>query len=413
MASANLDLVRSIYAAWERGDFSEDEWADPEIEFVRADTPEAGSWGGRAGMATAFREFLSAWENVRIEATQYQELDDERVLVLVHFRGRGKTSGVELGQVWTKGASLFQIRRGKVTRLVAYADYERALADLGPAPEDRTLEVAEHSEAAVERGHVSVERGDVSVELADDFVATVEIHRPPDNYIDVAIVAALADAYEKLERDPACRAIVLCSEGKHFSAGVAFGPAPEPRDGELLQSGNFYREAIRLFAAAIPVVAAVQGAAVGGGLGLALSADFRVASPESRFWANFARLGFHHGFGMTVTLPALVGQQVALDLLYTGRRVPGEEARSLGLCDRVVPAERIRIEAHALAAEIATSAPLAVRSIRQTLRGDLADRVRAATEREQAEQLRLMQTDDFHEGVRAVSERREPEFGGR
>jgi 2-(1,2-epoxy-1,2-dihydrophenyl)acetyl-CoA isomerase len=398
--------VRSIYAAWERGDFSEDEWADPEIEFVRADTPEAGRWTGLAGMATGFREFLSPWQDARIEATEYRELDDERVLVLVHFRGRGKTSGVELGQVWTKGASVLQLRGGKVTKLVVYADYERALADLGPTPDDRPLDLAEH-------GTIAVKPDDVSVDLADDFVATVEIHRPSDNYIDVAVIAALADAYEELERDPGCRAILLCSEGKHFSAGVAFGATPGPADGGPLQSGDFYREAIRLFAAALPVVAAVQGAAVGGGLGLALSADFRIASPESRFWANFSRLGFHHGFGMTVTLPALVGQQAALDLLYTGRRVPGEEARSLGLCDRLVPAERIRTEAHALAAEIAASAPLAVRSIRQTLRDDLADRVRAATEREQAEQVRLMQTEDFREGVQGVSERRAPRFRGR
>jgi 2-(1,2-epoxy-1,2-dihydrophenyl)acetyl-CoA isomerase len=406
MASTNLDLVRSVYAGWERGDFSADDWADPEIELVRADTPEAGTWTGIAGMATAFREFLSAWEHVRIEPTDYRELDEERVLVLAQFRGRGKTSGVDLARVWTKAASLFEIRAGKVKKLVLYADYERALADLGTAPEVRRHGASGDATAGAERR-------DVSVELGDDFVATVEIHRPPDNYIDVGVVAALADAYEELEHDPGCRAIVLCSEGKHFSAGVAFGATPEPADGGPLQSGDFYREAVRLFAAPTPVVAAVQGAAVGGGLGLALSADFRVASPQSRFWANFARLGFHHGFGMTVTLPALVGQQVALDLLYTARRVPGEEARSLGLCDRLVPADRIRSEANALACEIAKSAPLAVRSIRETLRRELAAQVRAATEREQAEQVRLMQTDDFREGVRAVSERRDPQFGGR
>ena len=254
---------------------------------------------------------------------------------------------------------------------------------------------------------------DVSVELGGDFVGTVEIHRPPDNYIDVAVVGALADAYEELARDPACRAIVLCSEGKHFSAGVAFAGRDSNADGELLRSGDFYREAVRLFAAPLPVVAAVQGAAVGGGLGLACAADFRVAGAESRLWPNFARLGFHHGFGMTVTLPALVGQQAALELLYTGRRVRGEEALALGLCDRLVPADRVRPEARSLAAEVAASAPLAVRSIRRTLRGDLADRVRAATEREQAEQVRLMQTEDFREGVRAVSERRAPRFEGR
>jgi enoyl-CoA hydratase/carnithine racemase len=168
-----------------------------------------------------------------------------------------------------------------------------------------------------------------------------------------------------------------------------------------------------MFAAATPVVAAVQGAAVGGGLGLALSADFRVASPETRFWANFARLGFHHGFGMTVTLPAVVGQQTALELLLTGRRVDGEEARLLGLCDRLAPAEEVRSEARSLAAQIAASAPLAVRSIRQTLRGDLASRIQAATNWEAAEQERLIHTSDFQEGVQAATERRTPNFSGR
>jgi 2-(1,2-epoxy-1,2-dihydrophenyl)acetyl-CoA isomerase len=157
----------------------------------------------------------------------------------------------------------------------------------------------------------------------------------------------------------------------------------------------------------------VQGAAIGGGLGLALSADFRVASPSSRFAANFARLGIHHGFGLTVTLPAVVGSQAAFDLLYTGRRVKGEEAHSLGLCDRLAAERDLRASAHALAAEIAASAPLAVRSIRETMRGDLADRVRAATEREGAEQAELFATEDFREGVRATAERRAARFTGR
>jgi enoyl-CoA hydratase/carnithine racemase len=170
---------------------------------------------------------------------------------------------------------------------------------------------------------------------------------------------------------------------------------------------------VRLFAAATPVVAAVQGSAVGGGLGVALSADLRVASEESRFVANFARLGIHHGFGLTVTLPAVVGRQRALELLYLGHRVKGAEAHEMGLCDRLVPAERIRSEACALAGEIAASAPLAVRAIRQTMRGDLAELVRAATEREAAEQAKLFVTDDFGEGVAAAAERREPRFGGR
>lgn len=135
MVSANLDLVRSIYAAWERGDFSSVEWAHPEIELVVADGPTPGSWTGLASMAEAWRDVLSAWEEFRAEAEEYRELDSERVLVFLHNRGRGRTSGLEVEQMQTNGANLFHIRRGKVTRLVAYWDRERALAGLGLAPE--------------------------------------------------------------------------------------------------------------------------------------------------------------------------------------------------------------------------------------------------------------------------------------
>ena len=129
--SENLDLVRSIYAAWERGDFSSADWADPEIEFAIADGPAPGCWMGQAGMAEGFRDFVNAWQEYRVGAGEYRELDDEHVLVLVHLNARGKTSGLELGQIQTKAANLFQIRDGKVTRLVLYFDLERALADLG------------------------------------------------------------------------------------------------------------------------------------------------------------------------------------------------------------------------------------------------------------------------------------------
>jgi 2-(1,2-epoxy-1,2-dihydrophenyl)acetyl-CoA isomerase len=251
---------------------------------------------------------------------------------------------------------------------------------------------------------------DVTVVVDDQaHVATVELHRPPANYFDAALIRELADAYEAIDADPACRAIVLCSEGKHFCAGANFGASSTPAD----EPRALYREALRLFAASTPVVAAVQGAAVGGGLGLALSADFRVASPGSRFSANFARLGFHHGFALTVTLPAIAGHQNALDLLLTGRRVPGEEAAALGLCDQLVADTDVRVAARALAAELAQSAPLAVRSIRATLRAGLAARVQDALEREASEQERLRETADFREGVTASLERRAPRFEGR
>ncbi len=256
---------------------------------------------------------------------------------------------------------------------------------------------------------ISARFGDVVVSGGDDFVATVELHRPPNNFFDLELIRSLGDAYAAVDADAGCRAIVLCAEGRHFCAGVDF-MRPSPRAGGATE---LYHEAARLFGAETPVVAAVQGAAVGGGLGLACSADFRVAAREARFAANFARLGFHHGFALSTTLPAIVGQQEALDLLYTGRRVSGEEAARIGLCDRLTDAGEVRTVAHALAAEIAASAPLAVRSIRATMRLDLVERARAAMGREAEEQDRLRRTRDWSEGIRAAAKRRAPRFEGR
>jgi ketosteroid isomerase-like protein len=127
---ANLDLVRSIFSDWERGDYRSGEWADPEIEYVFADGPSPGTWWGRAEMAAAWRGWLSAWGDFRAEADDYQVLDDERVLVLNSFGGRGKTSGVGVGHLMTKGASLFYVRNGKVSKLVLFWDRAHAFADL-------------------------------------------------------------------------------------------------------------------------------------------------------------------------------------------------------------------------------------------------------------------------------------------
>jgi ketosteroid isomerase-like protein len=131
MSEENVDLVRSIFAAWERGDFRAAEWAHPEIRLVIADGPTPGSWTGVAEMAGVWREALSAFEELRCEADEYRALDEERVLVLMHFSGRGKTSGMEVGDVQMKGANVFHVRGGKVTRLVLYWDREGAFADVG------------------------------------------------------------------------------------------------------------------------------------------------------------------------------------------------------------------------------------------------------------------------------------------
>ena len=128
--SANLDLVRSIYADWERGDFTKAEWADPEIEYVFTDGPAPGTWTGLARMAEASRDWLSAWKNWHAGAEEYRELDDEHVLVLTRRGARGKTSGLEIERIRSKGAAVWHVRDGKVMRLVIYWDRDRALADL-------------------------------------------------------------------------------------------------------------------------------------------------------------------------------------------------------------------------------------------------------------------------------------------
>jgi enoyl-CoA hydratase/carnithine racemase len=271
----------------------------------------------------------------------------------------------------------------------------------------------------VSRAVESQRFGDVGVEIGEELVATVEIHRPPHNYFDLPLIDDIASAFEALDADSRCRAIVLCSEGKNFCAGAQLGRGgPEGAKsgggspGSNEPERHLYDAAVRLFSTKTPVVAAIQGAAIGGGLGVALMPDFRVATPEARFAANFARLGFHQGFGLSVTLPDLVGRQKAMEMLYTGRRLRAEEALEIGLCDKVVSAGELRQAATELAHEIALSAPLAVRSIRETLRGDLPERIRIATEREKAEQDRLVETNDFMEGVRAMAERRTPNFTG-
>jgi SnoaL-like domain len=133
--SANVDLVRSIFDAWQHGDFDSAAWADPGIEFVIADGPSPGSWEGLDGMIEGWRDFLKAWEHWRGEAEDYRELDSERVLVLIHGTGRGKASGVDAAQMRSEGANLFHISGARVKRLVVYFNREIAFADVGLALE--------------------------------------------------------------------------------------------------------------------------------------------------------------------------------------------------------------------------------------------------------------------------------------
>jgi enoyl-CoA hydratase/carnithine racemase len=257
---------------------------------------------------------------------------------------------------------------------------------------------------------------DIGVSL-DDHVATVEIRRPPHNFFDSDLIAEIGEAFERLDANGECRAIVLCADGRSFCAGADFSKRMDTGTvSEGTRSGagkHLYKEASRLFRTRKPIIGAIHGAAVGGGLGLALVPDFRVTCSEARFSANFNRLGFHPGFGLTATLPRLVGVQQASLLFYTGRRIPGDEAVRIGLADVLVPQDEVRQASLALATEIAQSAPLAVISTRETMRRGLLDAVEAATERELVEQDWLRRTEDFGEGIKAMADRRLPNFQGR
>jgi enoyl-CoA hydratase/carnithine racemase len=237
-------------------------------------------------------------------------------------------------------------------------------------------------------------------------VALLTFHNPPHNHATVDLMRGIADALEHLDVLRDVRAVVLASEGKAFCAGADLVSADGLGAGSDDPLREFYDQAIRIFQRRKPIVAAVQGAAVGAGLGLAVAADFRVASPEARFAGNFVKLGFHPGFGLTCTLPRLIGHQRAAEMLLTGNRYKAEAVAAWGLVDRMAASDTLRETAMAFAAEIAENAPLSLLSTRATLRGNLAEEVRAALKLEHQEQLKLKKTEDHAEGLRAVAERR-------
>ena len=243
-------------------------------------------------------------------------------------------------------------------------------------------------------------------------VAELLFANPPHNHATVGLLRDIGAALAQCDADASVRAIVLASDGKPFCAGAdlaAVGGFGGVTDDPIRE---FYDQALSIFASQKPIVAAIHGAAIGAGLGLAVAADFRVASPEARFGGNFTRLGFHPGFGLTVTLPRLIGQQRAMEMFMTSARYRPEAVAAWGLVDRMAPEGRAREGAHALAAEIAENAPLALIATRATMRAGLVEAIRAQLNHEHAEQAVLKATADYAEGVASVFERRPANFIG-
>ena len=244
-------------------------------------------------------------------------------------------------------------------------------------------------------------------------VQMVEIRRPPNNFFDTDLINWIADAYDDADADDEIRAVVLCAAGKHFCSGADFARRAISETTSGRGGQHLYKHASRMMSNKKPVVAAIQGAAIGGGLGVAMTADFRVTCEEARFSANFTRMSYHPGFGLTCTLPRLVGAQQAALLFYTGRRVTGDEAVRLGMAEQLVPLAEVRNAAIAMAEDIAGSGPLALVSTRATMRRGLVDAFETATERELTEQDWMTRTADFKEGTKAMGERRAPVFTGK
>jgi enoyl-CoA hydratase/carnithine racemase len=253
----------------------------------------------------------------------------------------------------------------------------------------------------------------VTVSLDGD-VGIVTLRQPPHNLLTEPVLREVADALHGLPGQ--ARAVVLASEGRSFCAGANFrsADAPDPSEGGGFenQTRAFYRQAARVFESPLPVVAAVQGAAIGAGFGLALACDVRVVGASGWFQANFVRLGIHPGFALSTVLPSVIGPGRAAELFLTGRRIPADESLAIGLASRTVPAGDELAAATELAAEIASGAPLAVAATRATLRQGLGATVRAAMRHELAEQTALAGTADAVEGVSAVLAGRPPRFVG-
>ncbi|MFK0087327.1 enoyl-CoA hydratase/isomerase family protein [Pseudomonas sp. NPDC090755] len=241
-------------------------------------------------------------------------------------------------------------------------------------------------------------------------IATLTFNRPPLNFFDKELISDMVSALNYLDQQAHCRVVILQADGPTFCAGADFSGGATTFDPALPRA--LYQQAVQLFRTRKPLIVVVEGAAIGGGLGLAMVGDFRVTSEKARFSANFNRLGIHQGFGLSVTLPRLVGVQMASLLIATGRRINGREALRIGLADVLAEPGCERQAARELAAEIALSAPLAVMSSRETLRMGLADAVEAILDREASEQQWQVATDDFVEGNKAAAERRDPHFVG-
>ncbi|MEZ4365041.1 MAG: enoyl-CoA hydratase/isomerase family protein [Kofleriaceae bacterium] len=252
---------------------------------------------------------------------------------------------------------------------------------------------------------------------ADDAVGVLTLDRPANrNSMTPELLDAFVEALAAARADDGLRCLVITGTGTSFSAGADFRSVIQRGDDgatPAARSYAMYEPFLGVLDVEVPVIAACNGHAVGGGFGLALVCDLRVGARGARYGANFARLGLHPGMAITYTLPRLIGAARAAELLYTGRLLDGEAAHQLGVLEHVVDAAAVLPTACALAAEIAAAAPLAVRATKATLSRGVAEAARAAARAEAADQAATLTTIDAGEGIAALLAKRAPVFIGR
>lgn len=248
-----------------------------------------------------------------------------------------------------------------------------------------------------------------------ELVCEITLNRPEGrNAMAPEMLQAFQEVIDRVKADRQIRCVVITGSGASFCSGADFRSGILDHGDELPHDASFgiYRPFLTILDVQVPVIAAMNGHAIGGGFGLGLVCDIRVANRDARYGANFARLGLHSGMAISYLLPRVTSVPRAAELLFTGRVFSGAQAAEMGIVNYAVPQDQVLTKARELAAEIAACAPVAVRMMKRSLYRGLNWDPRAAGEQEAHAQSRTLEMADAKEGVAALLEKREPRFRG-